>query len=155
MVKVYKPRMYKAVALVIGGVVLGLLLGGLALVISNGFLNVAYETAEIIFLVVAVLIVTLSILMAISSMRIRLELTEDAMMVYKGNRIEKYELDKYSFGTRTVNDGTQELWVYDVNGNQELIDCDFLSGKDFELLQHDLGIIGEKQATIKIQVKQK
>lgn len=153
--KVYKPRLYKAVALILGGVVLAFMLGMLALVISNSFLKISYETAEMIFVVVTTIIIIISVLMSISSMRIRLELTDSVMTIYQGNRMKTYALDKCEFGAHTVNDGTQELLIYDVNGNQELIDCDFLSGQDFKMLQHDLGVVGEKQKAIKIQIKQK
>lgn len=146
MVRTYKPKALKMIGEIIGG----LFLAGFIFIVR--FEPILTDKSSPI---VAAVILVLSILLALSSMRIRIEVTDEELIAYRGKKVARFPLETHRFGSKTNNSGSQDIIVYLPNGNQDVLDCQFLSEKDFNRLTDDLAITGPKQQAVKITVREK
>lgn len=146
MVRVYKPKLLKAISEMIGGSLLAVFI-----------FYVRWEpvltdkTAP--FVAAFILLVTL--LLARSGFRIRIEVTDEALTVYRGKKVSHFDRNTHGFGAKTTSDGTQDIIVYQPDGREDLLDCQFLSEQDFKCLTDDLAITGAKQKPVVLKTKEK
>ena len=73
--------------------------------------------------------------------------------LYKGKKKE-FNINLYAIKAISGDSG-QELTLIDKNGKKEELDCDFLSSSQYNDLLNEIGIIGEKQQSIEIEVNRK
>lgn len=146
MVRLYKPKALKAIGEVVGGILLAAFL-----------FYVRWEpvltdkTAP--FAAAFILLVTL--LLARSSFRIRIEVTDETLTVYRGKKVSRFDRNTHGFGAKTTSNGVQDIIVYQPNGHEDILDCQFLSEQDFKRLTDDLAITGAKQKPVVVKTKEK
>lgn len=73
--------------------------------------------------------------------------------LYKGKKKE-FNINLYAIKAISGDSG-QELTLIDKDGKKEELDCDFLSSSQYNDLLNEIGVIGEKQQSIEIEVNRK
>ena len=73
--------------------------------------------------------------------------------LYKGKKKE-FNINLYAIKAISGDSG-QELTLIDKDGKKEELDCDFLSSFQYNDLLNEIGVIGEKQQAIEIEVNRK
>ena len=108
---------------------------------------------NIIYIVLGIFIL-LSLYVIYSQVKTKI-ITYDNMLIYlyKGKKKE-FNINLYAIKAISGDSG-QELTLIDKDGKKEELDCDFLSSFQYNDLLNEIGIIGEKQQAIEIEVNRK
>ena len=108
---------------------------------------------NIIYIVLGIFIL-LSLYVIYSYVKTKI-IIDDNMLIYlyKGKKKE-FNINLYAIKAISGDSG-QELTLIDKDGKKEELDCDFLSSYQYNDLLNEIGVIGEKQQAIEIEVKRK
>ena len=108
---------------------------------------------NIIYIVLGIFIL-LSLYMIYSYIKTKIIIDNNMLIyLYKGKKKE-FDINFYSIKSVSGDSG-QELTLIDKDGKKEELDCDFLSSYQYNDLLNEIGVIGEKQKAIKIEINRK
>lgn len=108
---------------------------------------------NIIYIVLGIFIL-LSLYVIYSYIKTKIIIDNNMLIyLYKGKKKE-FNINLYAIKAISGDSG-QELTLIDKNGKKEELDCDFLSSSQYNDLLNEIGIIGEKQQSIEIEVNRK
>ena len=130
--------------------ILSTLFLGFFIVILLDIFNVNWN---IIYIVLGIFIL-LSLYMIYSYIKTKIIVDNNILIyLYKGKKKE-FNINLYAIKAVSGDSG-QELTLIDKDGKKEELDCDFLSSYQYNDLLNEIGIIGEKQQSIEIEVNRK
>ncbi len=108
---------------------------------------------NIIYIVLGIFIL-LSLYVIYSYIKTKIIIDNNMLIyLYKGKKKE-FNINLYAIKAISGDSG-QELTLIDKDGKKEELDCDFLSSSQYNDLLNEIGIIGEKQQSIEIEVNRK
>lgn len=130
--------------------ILSTLFLGFFIVILLDLFNVNWN---IIYIVLGIFTL-LSLYMIYSYIKTKIIVDNNILIyLYKGKKKE-FNINLYAIKAVSGDSG-QELTLIDKDGKKEELDCDFLSSYQYNDLLNEIGIIGEKQQSIEIEVNRK
>ena len=130
--------------------ILSTLFLGFFIVILLDIFNVNWNIIYIILGIFALL----SLYMIYSYIKTKIIVDNNILIyLYKGKKKE-FNINLYAIKAVSGDSG-QELTLIDKDGKKEELDCDFLSSSQYNDLLNEIGIIGEKQQSIEIEVNRK
>ena len=130
--------------------ILSTLFLGFFIVILLDIFNVNWN---IIYIILGIFIL-LSLYMIYSYIKTKIIVDNNILIyLYKGKKKE-FNINLYAIKAVSGDSG-QELTLIDKDGKKEELDCDFLSSSQYNDLLNEIGIIGEKQQSIEIEVNRK
>lgn len=130
--------------------ILSTLFLGFFIVILLDIFNVNWN---IIYIVLGIFIL-LSLYMIYSYIKTKIIVDNNILIyLYKGKKKE-FNINLYAIKAVSGDSG-QELTLIDKDGKKEELDCDFLSSFQYNDLLNEIGVIGEKQQAIEIEVNRK
>ena len=149
--KVYKPALYR----IILNCITGIFVAGLPSVIITALF---IKTNQVLYsILMAVAFYVIYILLVVFQDMIRIEVTDNELIVKKRGKEQRFILEQTSFRARSINAGRSdshyELYAIMQDENEVLIDCELIGGRQFECLMEDLKIIGDDSEVTKIETK--
>ena len=145
--KTYRVKAYR----IILGIFYSVMAGVAAGVISLIFFSQNYIWP----VVITISVFLLSLWLGVIDTMLTIEINDKTLIVKKGRKTKIYELAKTNFrGRTTTSQGETSCQLYaEVDGKEDLIDCELIGVKQFEQILIDIGLTGGKATITKLNTK--
>lgn len=145
--KTYKVKIYRIILGIFYSIMAGLAAGAISLI----FFDQDYTWPTVITAGVFLL----SLWLGVIDTMLTIEINDTTMTVKKGHKTKTYELAKTNFrGRTTTSQGETSCQLYaEVDGQEDLIDCELIGIKQFEQILADVGLTGDKAPVTKLNAK--
>lgn len=148
MKKTYRPKPYRIALNIFYGLCAAFLLGFIA----------NYWLEPLLAVGIGVIAFGLYFYLVIFDCLITVTIANGELTYQKRSKIKKFTIKDCRFHARSTTSMAEtscRLYVTSADNSVELIDCELIGIKDFQLMLEDLGITGKKAAPIKLKTKRK